>query len=73
MSNIFNLNWKDVLGSVVSAILSAIFVYVVNIGDVANIDPHKVLSIAVIVCAASLLKSLGTDSTGSFAGVIPVK
>jgi len=73
MSNIFTLNWKDVLGAVVSSVLSAVLGYVGNLTDLSSLNIHQILSIAVIVGATSLLKALTTDYKGEFAGVIPVK
>jgi len=73
MSNIFTLNWKDMLGAVVSAVLSAVLGYVGNLTDIATLNLHQILSIAVIVGATSLLKALTTTNKGNFAGVVPVK
>jgi len=73
MSNIFTLNLKDMLGAVVSAVLSAVLGYVGNLTDIATLNLHQILSIAVIVGATSLLKALTTDHKGKFAGVVPVK
>jgi len=73
MSNFFVLNWKDVLGALVSAVLSGVLLYVASLATVADLDLMKVLDIAVIVGAASLLKSLGTTKDGKFAGVVKVK
>ena len=73
MSKIFTLNWKDVLGAVVSSVLSAVLGYVGNLTDISSLNLHQILSIAVIVGASSLLNALTTDHKGEFAGVIPVK
>ena len=73
MSDIFNLDVKNVLGAVVSAVLSAVLVYVANLTNVSDLDWGQVLGIATTVGATSLLKSFGTSSEGDFAGVLPVK
>jgi len=73
MSKILTLNFKDVLGAVVSSVLSAVLGYVGNLTDISSLNLHQILSIAVIVGATSLLKALTTDHKGEFAGVVPIK
>lgn len=73
MSNIFTLNWKNVLGAVASGVLIAVLTYVVSLTDIFTINFHTLISVAVLACATSLLKNLLTDSSGNLAGVIPVK
>ena len=68
-----NLNWKGVLGAVVSAVVSAVLMYIANLTDVSNISWHAILNISILVAATSLLKQLGTTQQGNFAGVLPVK
>jgi hypothetical protein len=71
-SSIFTLNWKNVLGATVSAILSAVLVYLSNLVDISNLNWHQVLGIAITVGATSLLKNFLTTSDGTVGGV-PVK
>jgi len=73
MSKILTLNFKDVLGAVVSSVLSAVLGYVGNLTDISSLNLHQILSIAIIVGATSLLKALTTDHKGEFAGVVPIK
>ncbi len=72
-SNIFRLNWKDVAGAVVSAVLSAVLVYVANLTDFTAFNWQQVVGIATTVGATSLLKSFGTTEDGNFLGTVCVK
>jgi len=73
MSKIFTLNFKDVLGAVVSSVLSAVLGHVGNLTDISALNFSQIISIAIIVGATSLLKALTTDHKGEFAGVVPIK
>ena len=73
MSSFFTLNWKNILGAVVSAVLVALLTYIGNLTDVFSADFHSVLNIVVLTFVTSLLKALGTDSKGNFVGAVPVK
>jgi len=72
-SKFFNLNWKDILGAVVSSVLSAVLVYFANITDLVQINGRGLLLIIITVASSSLLKALTTTKEGNFAGVVPVK
>jgi choline-glycine betaine transporter len=72
-SNIFTLNWKNVIGAVVSAVLAAVLVYISNLTSLSNFNIQTVEYIAIVVGAVSLLKNLGTDNQGNFAGFVPVR
>ena len=73
MSNIFNLNIKDVVGAIVSAIIVAVLGYIGSLVSIYDIDWNVVLNLAILTAVTSLLKSLGTDSNGKLFGNIPVK
>lgn len=64
-----NLKLKNIAGAVVSAVLSAVLMYVSNLTDVATFSSHTVVSTVIIVAASSLLKALTTSSEGKFVGV----
>lgn len=73
-SNLFTLNWKNVIGAIVSAALVAVITYVIdNPNSIALLTSHPILSTGVLAGAASLLKALLTDSSGQFVGALPVK
>lgn len=73
-SNIFTLNWKNLIGAIVSAALVAVITYIIdNPNSIALLTNHPILSTGVLAGAASLLKALLTDSSGNLAGVLPVK
>lgn len=73
MNGIFSLAWKDVLGAIVSTVLVTVIGYILSVGDIFAIDPKQVINIAVLAGLGSLVKSLGTDKNGKFAGAIKVK
>ncbi len=73
MSNIFSLNFKEVLGAVVSGVIVAVLGYIASLTSIFSIDPSQVLNIAVLTAVTSLLKAFGTDSSGKFLGGMPVK
>lgn len=73
MSNIFTLNWKDIVSAVISAVISAVLVYITNLTKITDVNPNTLATIALTVGSASLLKALGTTTTGNFAGVISIK
>ena len=71
--DIFTLNWKNVGGAVISAVLSAILVYITNLTSLTDFNLTAVGTIALVVAATSLLKNLGTTNQGNFVGVVPVR
>lgn len=73
MSNIFTLNWKQVLGALVSGVIVAVLGYLLKVGDVWAISTPAIINVAVMTGATSLLKAFGSDSTGSFLGIVPTK
>lgn len=72
-SNIFELNVKDVVGAVASAIISALLMYLGNLTSVSDLDWGQVGSIAFTVGVTSMLKAFGSDRQGDLLGVLPVK
>lgn len=67
-----NTNIKSALVSFVISGTLAGALYVLQVGDVFAIDLHglvNVVSIAVLVAVVSFLKSLGTSTDGTFAGI----
>lgn len=72
-SNIFKLNWRDVIGAVVSAVIVAVLGYVISVGDFWALSFNSIVNIAGLTTCASLLKSFLTDKGGDFLGGIPVK
>lgn len=73
MSNIFTLNWKNVLGAVASAVIVAVLMYLASLTDIGQISGHAILNTSVFTAVASLLKAFLTDSSGKLGGAIPVK
>ena len=63
-SNLFKLNFKDILSALLSAILVALIGYVLKVGDVWALNFHEIVNTAVMTAGASLLKALVTDSGG---------
>lgn len=72
-SNFFKLDWKDLLGAVVSSVLVAGIGYVMMVGDVFALNAHTIINTAVMAGLGSLLKALLTTQDGKFAGAVPVK
>ena len=72
-SNIFNLNWKDILGAVISAVLVAVLAYIIKISDIFALNIKDVINVAVLAGAGSILKALMTTSEGKLLGVVKVK
>ena len=73
MSNIFNLNVKDLVGAVTSAVIVAILGYIGGLASIYAVDWKQLLNLAVLTAITSLLKSLGTDANGKLFGKIQVK
>lgn len=63
-SNLFNLNWRDIGGALLSAILVAVIGYILKVGDLWALDWRAIVNVAAMTAGASLLKSLITDSSG---------
>ena len=72
MSNIFRLNWVNIISAVLSGVLSAILLYLANLANLSAFSFHTVEFTALTVGSASLLKAFLTDSQGSFLGAVPV-
>lgn len=72
-SNFFKLNWRDVIGAIVSTVLVAGIGYVLQVGDVFALELKTIVNVSVMAGLGSLLKSLLTTQDGMFVGVIPVK
>ena len=73
MSNIFGLNWKDVLSSVVSGVVISVLAFIGNTTNIFSLDWKQVVSVVVLAVITSLLKSFTTDSQGRLGGVLPIK
>ena len=72
-SKIWSLKLRDVSGAVVSAVISAILVYLANLTNLADLNWEQVLGIAVTVGASSLLKAFSTNNEGDFLGAVNIK
>jgi len=57
-----------VLSAVISGVSVAVLGYISNLADIAAIDPHALVSIAVIAAIASILKAFASDSSGKILG-----
>lgn len=73
MTNLWQANWNDVKGAVLSGVITAVIGYIATLGNVFDVDFKQVLSIAVIAALSSLLKALGTDKEGKFMGKVKIK
>lgn len=72
--NFFHLQWADILGAVVRAVLSAVLAYLVTLTSLATLSWTQIGFIALITGASSLLTQLGTSTqTSKFAGFAPVR
>lgn len=67
-SSLFSLNWKDVIGAVVSAVISAVLAYIATLTNIADVSLSQVINIALVTAAASLAKSFTTDGQGYLLG-----
>ena len=67
------MNWKPVLSGVVSAVIVAVLMYLLSLGDVFTLNWHTLVNVAFGTFAASVIKWLGTTQNGNFLGVVPVK
>lgn len=69
------MNITMIKSALVSGVLAGILagaVYIIGVGDVFALNLHSlvnVVAIAVLTVIVSLIKNIGTSSTGSFAGV----
>ena len=68
-------NLKSLSSAVVSSVIVAILTYVGTFTPITilQLDLKQIFAIAVLTGAASLLKKLGTDNEGVFAGVVKIK
>lgn len=67
------LNWKNVLGAIVSAILAAVIGYILSVADIFSLDFKELINVGVLAGLASILKVLSTDDKGLLIGSVPVK
>ncbi len=72
-SNIFNLNWRDLVSAVVSGVLMATSAYISSLADIFTVNFHQLLSIALGTGLVSLMKAFLTTSQGQFVGAIKIK
>jgi hypothetical protein len=76
MTGFFTLNLASFKSALVSAVLMGVLataLYVINIGDVWQIDLKALTNVGVMAFLTgivSLIKNLLTDNGGTFAGVI---
>ncbi len=74
-----NLSMTNVKSAIVSGVITAILAgasYIIGLNDVFAIDVHaliNVISLAGMTAIVSLIKSLLTTDSGSFAGVTKIK
>lgn len=79
MSTIGKFSWTDFKGALVSGIIMALLamcIYIMQIGNIFEIDTQNLINIGVmagITSIVSLLKSTLTNDNGKFAGVVHVK
>ena len=78
-TNIGMFTWTDFKGAIVSGLLTAVLtmgVYIVQIGNIFEINVHNLVNIgamAGITSIVSLLKSSLTNQNGKFLGTVEVK
>ena len=72
-SSLFNLDWKDLGGAIISAIIVALVGYLSKVTNISQIDYNQLLNIALLTGITSLLKALGTNEYGRFLGAVKVK
>lgn len=79
MTNIYNISWVEVKGALVSGILMAILVVLIQmiqVGNIFSLDWKSLLNVGIfafITSIVSFLKSFLTNKTGKFIGKIQVK
>lgn len=75
----FTLNWTNIKGAIVSAVITAVLAiagYIIGVGDIFSIDVHALVNVgalSVLTALVSVIKSLLTTQSGDFAGVVKVK
>ena len=73
------LNWNNIKGAFISALLTAklaVLIYVTSLKDIFEFDPHQAVNIgamSLMTGIVSLLKSLLTSDSGKFLGMTKVK
>ena len=68
MSSLFKINFKDLAGAVVSAVIAAVLAYLSTLTNITDISGAQVLNIAIMTAIASLAKAFTTDSQGYLLG-----
>lgn len=69
---IMNINFKALLGAVVSAILASVFSYLATQVDLLHVNFTEVLNIGLAAGVASISKFFLTTDKGNVAGLVPV-
>ena len=72
-SKFLNLNFNDIKGAIISAVVVAVIGYLSTVTSVMDIDIKQILNIAFLTGISSLLKALGTTNGGDFLGVVKIK
>lgn len=65
---LFEIDWKDVGGATLSAVIAAVFAYISTVANISDISLSQILSIAVVTALASLTKAFTTDNQGYLLG-----
>ena len=74
-----DINLTTIKSALISSLLSAVGAmagYVVGLGDVFKVEWQALVNIGILtilVGVVSLVKSVGTNSRGEFAGVVKIK
>ncbi len=68
MSNLFNLNFKDLFKSLLVAIFAPLFAYLLEVlnANSFDFDLKKIVTISLTACLSYLLKNFITNSKGEF-------
>ena len=71
MSNFFNLNLKDAIKGVITAVLAAILTLIYGLLQSGNpIDLHQILLVGLTAGLGYIIKNFLTDSNGNFVGKV---
>lgn len=73
MSNIFKINWSDIGGAVLSAVIVSVLTYLGTLTSIWDANLDTIINVAILTAVASLVKAFGTDNGGNFLGAIRVK
>jgi hypothetical protein len=68
MTNLFQLNWRQVGSAVLSGVVTAVLAYLSTLTNIVEVSTEQLISVAVLATITSLLKAFSSDGSGKILG-----